>query len=155
MKHHNHGDTGTRLYRIWKSMKCRCLNSNHPSYKNYGGRGITICKEWVENYQTFKDWCLTHGYAENLELDRVNVNEGYCPENCQWISHFDQTMNRRDTLYIVINGHAEKIRDFCKANGINIHTFTNWRYLGIETQKMSERLGVPVVIGQRREVIGV
>ena len=105
-----------------------------------------MCDEWIEDYPQFKRWALSHGYEESLELDRINVNGGYSPENCRWISHHEQTLNRRDTLYVIVNGQKERFRDFCERNGINLHTVNGWRHLGIETQKISEIIGVPIIM---------
>ena len=149
-----HGDTGTRLYKIWQSMKCRCNNSNHPTYKRYGGRGIKACKEWNDSYQVFKEWALFHGYNENLELERIDVNGGYNPSNCTWITHHEQTLNRRDTLYITIDGNCYKLRTFCDENGINKNTVNGWRHLNILEEKLEGILGKHVLItGGKKEVM--
>ena len=74
MSRYTHGCTHTRLYRIWKSMKGRCYAPNWKPYANYGGRGITVCKEWRDSFENFREWALNHGYASNLELDRIDVN---------------------------------------------------------------------------------
>lgn len=153
MKHHMHGDTGTRLYRIWKSMKCRCTNELHPTYPRYGGRGITVCDEWVENYPAFKRWALTHGYDEDLELDRINVDMGYDPMNCRWISHHEQTLNRSDTLYLIMGGNLIRFADFCKEHGLNRHTVTGWRSQGILDTRLTELFNTPVQVKQWREVM--
>ena len=156
MSYELHGDTGTRLHRIWKSMKCRCNDKNHPSFKHYGARGIRICEEWQESYTAFKIWAMSHGYADDLELERIDVNQGYSPENCKWISHHEQTMNRRDTLYITTCGGTMKLREFCIRNGINLNTVKHWRHLGILEYKLSERLGHSVCItGGKKEVVNV
>lgn len=156
MSYELHGDTGTRLYRIWKTMKCRCNDSNHPTYKWYGARGIRVCDEWSESYISFREWAITHGYKEGLELERIDVNKGYNPGNCKWISHHEQTMNRRDTLYVTINGITLKLRDFCDQNGISINSVNYWRHLNILEAKLSERMNMPVVItGGKKEVIWV
>lgn len=143
---YTHGDTGTRLYRIWKSMKCRCLNSNHPTYKNYGARGISICKPWY-SYESFKSWSLLNGYGAELELDRINVNGDYEPSNCRWISHHEQTVNRRDTLYVVI-GHEKpvKLYDYCKRTGLSRNTANDWRHRDLLEMKLSEREQRKVVV---------
>ena len=146
MKHEHHGDTGTRLYRIWKSMKCRCYNPNHPSFVRYGKRGIRVCDEWKQSYTKFKDWALSHGYADDLEIERVDVNDGYHPDNCKWIKHHEQTLNRRDTLYIVIGETVSRLRDFSQQRGISINSVKGWRHLGILEEKLSERLGQPVTV---------
>ncbi len=83
-----HGGYNTKLYRIWASMKQRCLNSNNQAYSNYGGRGITVCAEWLDKekgFVNFRDWSLENGYSEGLSIDRIDPNKGYNPNNCQWI----------------------------------------------------------------------
>jgi len=153
-KYETHGDTGTRLYRIYKSMKCRCTLSSHPSYKNYGARGITICDEWLNSYECFREWAVSHGYFETLELERTDVNGNYSPNNCKWISHYEQTMNRRDTLYVTVHGEKQKLREFCKQNGININSVNNWRYKNILEEKLSRIMNTPVsVSGGKKEVV--
>ncbi len=81
-----HGDYKTKLYGIWASMKQRILNTNHKAYYNYGGRGITICQEWVNDYILFRDWALNNGYSEGLSIDRKDPNKGYNSENCEWVT---------------------------------------------------------------------
>lgn len=93
-----HGESHkSRLYNIWCGMRGRCNNINHPRYKDYGGRGICVCKEW-DNYLTFKSWALSHGYAENLTIERVDNDAGYNPDNCTWITLAEQRENRRDNI---------------------------------------------------------
>lgn len=94
-----HGMTKTRLYRIWLHMKDRCLNPKHVHFKCYGGRGISICKEWVENFESFRDWALSNGYQKALTLDRINNNENYCPENCRWVSATEQNRNTSRNIF--------------------------------------------------------
>lgn len=91
---YKHGYTGTRLHEIWHSMKQRCNNPNHINYRHYGGRGIKICEEWDTNFIAFKDWAISNGYTEELEIDRINNNEGYSPNNCRWVSHKVNCNNR-------------------------------------------------------------
>ena len=75
-----------RLYQTWQNMKKRCLNNKSTEYKNYGGRGITVCSEWADSFETFEAWALKNGYKNNLTIDRINVDGNYCPENCQWLT---------------------------------------------------------------------
>lgn len=90
-----HGGSGTRLYGSWKDMLYRCYNLDHPSYKDYGGRGITVCEEW-HKWENFRDWALDNGYEEHLELDRFPNNEtgNYEPSNCRWATESQQVRNR-------------------------------------------------------------
>jgi len=90
-----HGMWGTSLYRRWKGMKGRCNNKNNISYKNYGGRGITICDEWKNNPKSFFDWALAHEYRPDLEIDRIDNNGNYTPENCRFVTHRINSSNIR------------------------------------------------------------
>lgn len=100
----SHHHTKTRLFSIWGGMKERCYRKKHPHYKDYGGRGIKICDEWLKDYSTFENWALANGYEESLTIERINVNGDYCPENCTWIPLSDQHKNTRRTHYVVVNG---------------------------------------------------
>ena len=93
-----HGEIKTKLYSVWKSMKQRVLNPKDKGYKNYGGRGITICPEWTNDYIVFRDWTLSNGYAEGLQINRINNDGNYEPSNCNWITNKENQRNRRDTI---------------------------------------------------------
>ena len=112
-----HGGTNTRLFRIWASMKNRCFNSNDPSHTQYGGRGITVCEEWKNSFEAFRDWALANGYDETAPrgectIDRIDVNGNYCPENCRWATSKEQANNKR-------NNHTLEYRG-------QIHTISEW-----------------------------
>lgn len=83
---YSHGLCNTRLYRIWSNIKSRCLNPKSDNYKFYGGKGITICEEWLHSFQAFYDWAMENGYKDGLTIDRKNSDDGYSPRNCQWIT---------------------------------------------------------------------
>lgn len=94
-RHKIHGGYETRLYRIWCGMKGRCKNPTNKAYKDYGGRGITICDEWDKDFSAFRDWALGHGYEDWLSIDRVDNDKGYSPDNYRWATAKEQSNNRR------------------------------------------------------------
>lgn len=93
----SHGQSYTRLYSIWSTMKSRCSQNNcdRKGFEDYGGRGITVCDEWQNSFEAFRDWSLANGYADHLTLDRILVNGNYEPGNCRWITRSNQMRNCR------------------------------------------------------------
>ncbi len=96
VKNATHGDSGTRLYTIWCNIKARCGSPKEPAYKDYGGRGITICDEWKSDFVAFKTWAMANGYAGSLSIDRVDNDGNYCGDNCRWTDAKTQGNNKRD-----------------------------------------------------------
>lgn len=102
--------SNTRLYKIWVSMRARCTTPSHTSYKNYGARGITVCEEWMNDFEPFREWAMATGYDETAPrgqytLERKDTNGPYSPENCCWITIQEQERNKRTTT-----GIPEKVR---------------------------------------------
>lgn len=93
-----HGLRKHKLYGVWRSMKERCVCETHYAYKDYGARGITVCKEWLNDFKVFYDWAMNNGYKEGLTIDRINNNSGYYPENCRWVTMEIQNKNKRNTI---------------------------------------------------------
>lgn len=127
-----HGQKGTRLYAVWNSMKQRCLNKKHKSYNSYGGRGITICKEWENDFINFYNWAMSSGYNENAKfmqctIDRIDVNGNYEPTNCRWVNQEAQSENRNTSRKIEYNGQ--------------VHCLSEWaRILKIKRDKLKYKL---------------
>lgn len=120
-----HGESNTRLHRIWCSMKQRCNYVRNVEYLNYGGRGITYSSEW-ELYENFREWALTNGYQDNLTLDRIDTNGNYTPENCRWATMKQQQNNRRNTIFLTYKGEKQPITTWAEITGISASTLT-WR----------------------------
>ena len=100
-----------RLYKSWNSMIQRCDNKKNPHYKDYGGRGICVLKEWY-NPSVFEKWAIKNGYKDDLTIDRINVNGNYCPENCRWVTQQEQCKNKRNNRFITIDGVTKCLKDW-------------------------------------------
>lgn len=117
--HSKHNKSDTKLYKIWSSIKQRCFYEKSTNYKNYGGRGISICKEWKDNFQSFYDWSISSGYKEGLSIDRVDVNGIYCPENCRWATIIEQSNNKRNNVIIEFNGVKKPLNYWEQKTGLS------------------------------------
>lgn len=107
-----HGMSRTSLFHVWRAMKDRCLNPNNRSYKNYGGKGVRVCDEWLDS-TTFFDWARSSGYEDGLTIERIDVNGDYCPENCKWIPFAEQARNKTNNLMIEIDGVSKCLAQWC------------------------------------------
>lgn len=113
----SHGMSNSKMYKRWSSMKGRCNDPNRKAYKDYGGRGIKVCKEWEESFDLFyRD--VIDGYKDGLELDRVNNDEGYSKENCRWVTRKENARNTRANRIIDGNNLAK----YCEEHGIKKNT---------------------------------
>lgn len=124
--HTSHGGSETRLYHVWRGMKERCYNRTHKAYPDYGGRGITVCDEWLD-FTNFRKWAMDSGYDENspqwtCTLDRVDVNGGYCPQNCRWVDMTEQAKNKRNNWQLEYRGEKHTLSEWANILGIGYQT---------------------------------
>lgn len=118
---HKHGESRTRLFKIWDNMIQRCTNEKYPRYQNYGGRGISVCEEWKE-YTNFRDWAKTNGYSDQLTIDRIDNNKGYFPSNCRWTTYTAQNNNQRSNCLITYQGETNTMAEWSRKLGICYET---------------------------------
>ena len=104
-------------------MKSRCYNPNVPNFKYYGGRGITVCDEWKESFQSFYEWAIESGYADKLTLDRKDGNGNYEPSNCRWADRYTQLNNTCRNHYITHNGETKTAAMWARQYGLPRNTF--------------------------------
>lgn len=104
------GYSKTKLFTIWMGMRQRCNDKNCDSYFNYGGRGITVCDEWNIDFKAFRSWAELNGYKDGLSIERIDVNKGYYPENCKWITMKQQAINKRNTIRFFSENIAEYLQ---------------------------------------------
>ena len=114
-----HGKSNTRIYRIWKDMKRRTVNPNRQNYDRYGGRGISVCAEWCDDFETFYQWSMQNGYQDTLEIDRIDNDKSYSPENCRWVSKIVNANNRACSRKITYLGETKTIAEWSKILGIS------------------------------------
>ena len=103
----------------YKGMMSRCYNKNSWNYKWYGGKGITVCDEWRNDFLNFRDWALENGYSKELTLDRIDGEKDYCPENCRWTTWERQQNNKSNNHIVIINGEQYSMADASKKLNIN------------------------------------
>ena len=113
-----HGMSYTRIQNTWSDMLKRCYNEKSISYHNYGARGIRVCDEWRDSFDCFQRWAFLNGYAEKLQIERINVNGNYEPNNCKFVTRHENMMNRRVTRYATLNGITKTLYDWAKEIGI-------------------------------------
>lgn len=129
-KYAKHGLSYHRLYSVWRGMKDRCYNKNNRRYEHYGGRGINVCDEWLEDFLNFYNWAYKNGYNEKEEygkctLDRINNDGNYEPTNCRWITLQEQNYNTSRTHYIEYNGKEYPIKMLAQILDIPYRTLNN------------------------------
>jgi hypothetical protein len=143
-----HGDTSRKvgksyLYGIWEGIKQRCNNHNNKSYKIYGGRGIDVCESWNRSYENFRDWAIANGGEHGLDIDRIDNNKGYGPDNCRFVTRSVNNLNRRATS-----------RNKSGFMGVNFNKENNcWEYSAKYNGKRLRKSGFRTAHGANKERI--
>jgi len=119
-----HHMSNTKIYGIWKGIKSRCFNKNHIHYDKYGGRGVSICDEWLV-FENFYSWSIKSGYKEGLSIDRIDNDVNYCPENCRWADQTIQNSNKRNNVIVDYHGEKYTLSSLSRKVGINRKTLKN------------------------------
>lgn len=130
--YHHNGNPKHGLYRehkdlfnLWQTMKTRCENTNRDNYGRYGARGISVCEEWQEA-KNFVEWAMANGYQKGLQLDRIDNNKGYSPDNCRFVTAKENNRNRRKSKFITINGKTKSVAEWCEIIGVSPYTVYWW-----------------------------
>lgn len=130
-RNYSHGKSKTRLYHIFLYIKQRCYNYKKREYKNYGGRGITMCNEWKDNFMSFYNWANQNGYREDLTIDRIDVNGNYTPDNCRWITKTEQNKNTRLSNKIIVLNKTYTLNEFCNKYKTSKNTIYSYMKKGL------------------------
>lgn len=124
------------LYGIWKGMKERCVNPNSFAYKDYGGRGIAVCDQWLHNFSNFHEWCISNRWREGLSIDRIDNDKGYSPDNCRFVDIFTQARNKRNNRQITYKGKIwHSVAQFCSDMNIPYRRFYQRIKRGMSVEK--------------------
>lgn len=142
-----HGIHGTPLYQVWRGMNLRCFCNQDKAYKNYGGRGITVCYEWSkfnpEGVVNFYNWSINNGYKKEIlsngknkwSLDRINNDGNYEPDNCRWTTQDVQANNKRNNINIEHNGKTQTLKQWAKELNIKYCSLLNRYERGVDVEK--------------------
>jgi hypothetical protein len=117
--HTKHDFSHSRLYQCYKGMKRRCYNENFHQFHRYGGRGIKVCDEWLDDPEEFLSWALENGYRDDLTLDRIDNDGDYTPSNCRWASLKEQARNTSRSIYVEVDGESKPLGEWCEIYGVN------------------------------------
>lgn len=129
-----HKDKGNPLYGVWNQIKMRCFDKNATHYMEYGGRGISVCEEWKNDYLSFRQWAYSSGYEPGLTIDRIDNDGNYEPDNCRWVDRKAQANNRRSNVMYTYNGETLNVTQWAKRFNIPPKTLFNRLYTGWDFQ---------------------
>ena len=132
-KYHKHKLSHTKLWDTYYGMKSRCYDKTDKRYSDYGGRGIEICPEWLENFENFVSWSLENGFDDNLQIDRIDNDSGYSPQNCRWVSIKENCRNRRSNVMIEYQGKMITLVELSEILNIPYKTaYSKYRKYGVK-----------------------
>lgn len=134
-----HNLSQSRPYNIWKLLLQRCYNKKHKSFKDYGGRGISVCERWNDFSLFWED--MKENYSDTLTIDRIDNDGNYCKENCMWATQIEQSKNKRDNVYIEINGETKILKDWVRYYDINMSTYYHRTKSGMSQQEALTKIG--------------
>lgn len=115
-------ETSRHLRIVWRNMVSRCCNQDDKRYNRYGGRGIALCEEWSgqDGMEAFIQWAIENGYTEGLTIDRIDNDSNYSPQNCRWVSKREQSNNRSNNRYIIVDGMRKTVAQWAEQFGLKI-----------------------------------
>ena len=119
-----HGKSNEPIYPVWKTMRARCKNKNNKKYPRYGARGIKVCKEWDESFESFYEWAILNGYKDGLTIDRIDNDGDYEPSNCRWVKQKIQQSNKSTNTKIELRGITKTLAEWSRLTGLNHKTIT-------------------------------
>lgn len=116
-----------QIKRLFHNMKVRCYWTKSKAYKDYGGRGIYICDEWREEPEKFEDWCLDNGYESGLQIDRIDNDGPYSPDNCRFVDAKTNSLNRRSTIYLTVNDVTKHVKEWADELNVTVNSIRIYR----------------------------
>lgn len=120
--HRTYGFSHTRIDNIYKGMISRCYHPANNRYARYGGCGITVCDEWLEDKTKFFDWAFRNGYQDDLTIDRIDNNGNYSPNNCRWVSQKVQQNHRSNNRKLTCRGESHTLGEWSSISGVKLST---------------------------------
>ncbi len=148
-----HGDAsptapGHRLYALWCGIKRRCYYPKIPGYSDYGGRGIRMCDEWLNDYKAFRTWAIENGYDINVPrgectIDRIDIDGDYSPENCRFVDIATQNDNKSNVIHVEYHGETHNLKQWAEIFGINYTTLQNRYHCGYTGDKLFSKEKLP------------
>ena len=130
-----------RLYETWQNMKRRCYEITNKRYKNYGGRGIKVCNEWLHNYINFRNWAISNGYKDGLTIDKIDVNGNYESANCRWTTWKEQQNNTTRNRILEYKGLKMSMAQFAEKYNIPYSKFNKRIQMGWNIERIIRELG--------------